>query len=59
MDLTSNQQLKNMLIDLHKGIHVALDAHIKAKNAAETELVLRQVDERLASLINNLKIVRN
>lgn len=45
-----NADAADTIVDLHKGLHVAMDALIRDKDYAEAELVLRQMDERFSRL---------
>lgn len=44
--------------DIHRGVHVAMDNLITAKNYKEAEIVLRQIDARMTELINSTREVR-
>lgn len=37
--------------DIHRGVHAAMDALIRQKNAAEAERILRMVDERTTAML--------
>lgn len=46
------------LEDIHRGLHVAMECLINARDYSEAELVLRQIDQRMARLINSVRPVR-
>lgn len=51
----ANQATIDDLMDIHRGLHVAMDAGIRDKNYQVLEVTLRQIDDRLKNLINALK----
>lgn len=53
-DYRGNQELEDELLDLHKGLHVALDALASGDKDRAVE-ILRQVDQRLSAAINTMK----
>jgi hypothetical protein len=56
-DYEGNKAVADKLLDLHKGLHVAMDALIKKQDYEKTQLVLHQMDEQFTRLINLVKIV--
>ena len=52
-----NKAVADKLLDLHNGLHVAMDALIKKQDYEKTKIVLHQMDEQFATLINTLKTV--
>lgn len=44
--------------DMHRGVHLALEAHVNQKDGARTEEILRQLDHMMASWLNTTKVVR-
>ncbi|MBB4113477.1 arsenate reductase-like glutaredoxin family protein [Rhizobium sp. BK226] len=47
---------KEELEDLKRGLHVAMENLINQKDYDEAERVLRQLDQRLVSLINEIVV---
>jgi hypothetical protein len=58
MQVEINREAENQLLDLHRGIHVAMEHLIKEKEYDKAELVLHEVDHRLAHLLNTAKVHR-
>ena len=55
----SSKDLEGKLIDIHNGLHIAMDNLINKKNYKETEVILRQIDEVLSRTINQNKVLKN
>lgn len=55
MTLTANEELESRLIDLRRGLHRAMDELINRGDQAETEVILRQLDQHLTITINQIK----
>jgi hypothetical protein len=50
-------EAERQLLDVHRGIHRALDQMVNAKDFQTAELLLRDVDQRLVSLLNGATVV--
>lgn len=50
-----NREAADTIIDLHNGLHIAMDALIRNRDYDQAELVLRQMDERLSRLRREMK----
>lgn len=51
-------EVEDALVDLKRGLHLAMTALIQEEDAEGAESYLRQVDQRLTSLINRVKVIR-
>lgn len=56
MSETVNQEAADTIIDLHKGLHAAMDALIRDRDNDQAELILRQMDDRFSRLRREMKI---
>lgn len=52
--MTENSETLESLRDIHRGLHVAMDAALKDNDAAKLKITLHQLDDRLRVLIDNL-----
>ncbi|MBN9018457.1 MAG: hypothetical protein J0H11_13645 [Rhizobiales bacterium] len=55
--LAYTQEVEGELQDIHRGLHIAMDRLIAQRDYDEAETVLRQVDQRMSTLINKSKVV--
>ena len=46
------------LQDIHRGLHAAMDALIRSKDAKKTEEILHQIDQRMTSWIKQTKVAK-
>lgn len=53
-----NHEAEALILDLHRGLHAAMDALIENKDYDEAEVILRQMDERFRTFINGAKTAR-
>jgi len=53
-----NQEAEEIILDLHQGLHAAMDALIENKDYDEAEVILRQMDDRFRTFINDAKTAR-
>jgi hypothetical protein len=53
-----NQEAANTIIDMHNGVHAALQALVNDKDLEKAELILRQLDHRFARLTREAKTIR-
>jgi hypothetical protein len=44
--------------DMHRGVHLALEALVNQKDKARAEEILRQLDSRMASWLNTTQVAR-
>lgn len=49
MPYVANHALKQRIEDLHTGLHAAMTALITDKDQAKAEVILRQMDDHLAT----------
>ena len=45
------------LQEIHRGLHLAMQKLINDKDAGGAEVILRQLDVRLANFLNNAKVL--
>jgi hypothetical protein len=53
-EVKANKDTIDDLNDIHQGLHVAMDAVFNENDLTKLKLTLRQIDERMTSLINAL-----
>lgn len=58
MQLAASQKLKQELQDFHGGLHAAMDAYLRAENPKEGERILRQLDQRMVWIIQNIEVFK-
>ena len=58
MSELASTEVINDLVDIHRGLHVAMEHLISSRNYSEAERVLRQVDQRMARVINSVRPLR-
>jgi hypothetical protein len=58
MKYVANKQLKDELDDLHRGLHLAMDALINQKDYERTEQLLREMDHYLSNIVTETKVAR-
>lgn len=51
----ANANTMTALKDIHRGLHVAMDAALQEHDNDKLKIVLHQLDDRLTALINNLQ----
>ena len=51
-----NQATSDKLLDLHNGLHAAMDALIRDKDHAQASVILRQMDDAFRDLIDNMQV---
>ena len=56
MSETINAEAERTLINIHGGIHQAMDALYRQEDSDKAMQILRQVDAELARLINRARI---
>jgi ATP/maltotriose-dependent transcriptional regulator MalT len=57
MEAQISVEAERQLLNVHRGIHQALDHLVNAKDFETAERLLRQVDQRLVSLLNGALVV--
>jgi len=58
MNYVATKDLKDKLDDLHRGLHIALEALLKQKDYGRTEQLLRELDFHLTQVVNQTKVAR-
>lgn len=58
MTYVATKDLKDQIDDLHRVVHIALDALLNQKDYRRVEDVLREMDHYLTILVNETKIAR-
>lgn len=58
MHLIATKDLKDQIDDLHRGLHVTMEAFINQKDYRRTEELLREMDFYLTRLVNETKVAR-
>jgi len=54
----ATEAVKDELEDLKRGLHLAMHNLIDRKDCDEAEVILRQLDQRLVQLINEIEVAR-
>lgn len=54
----ANKKVEEELLDLHNGLHMAMENLIRSKNYDEAERILRIIDQRMSSMINEIKVIK-
>jgi len=57
-NLVCTAELKDKLEDLHRGLHIAMDALVNNKDYRRTEEVLREMDFHFVNCLRALKVAR-
>ena len=56
-NLVANKELQDKIIDLHRGLHLAMGELINKRNYERAEEILREVDVQFADAIHELKVL--
>ncbi len=59
MKYVATKALKDQIDDIHRGLHIAMDALINKKDYRRTEEVLREVDHYLSIIVSETKVARD
>ncbi len=57
-EMVMTKKVEEELLDLHRGLHFALDHLVNRGDKDEAERVLRQIDVRMSHLLNTAKVTR-
>ncbi len=58
MNYVATKELKDQIDDLHRGLHVTMEAFINQKDYRRTEQLLREMDHYLSLMVTETKIAR-
>lgn len=57
MSLLASSDVITDLTNLHRGLHLAMDALMTSRDHEESARILRLVDQRLSNLINTVETI--
>ncbi len=58
MNYVATKELKDQIDDLHRGLHIAMEAVIRQKDYRRAEEVLHEMDHYLTLMVTETKVAR-
>ncbi len=58
MNYVATKELKDQIDDLHRGLHITMDAFINKKDYRRTEELLHELDHYLSLMVTQTKVAR-